>query len=168
MFNRHAGLYKQCRFRSDCSLRSAWRISLIRVYVHCLPFCVHILDALVYMVKPHCSKLRIITAMSFSDRLSFIWACTWQNQQNDLCCAPSEDLDQPGNPPSLIRVFAVRSMARWEPKPSSRRQQRRWSDRAVFAGRTVILLVWSCCSSIICGTYWYSVDEQPSKKEDCM
>ena len=31
-----------------------------------------------------------------------------KNQQND--CAPSEDLDQPGHPPSPIRVFAVCSM----------------------------------------------------------
>ena len=31
---------------------------------------------------------------------------TWQNQQND--CVPIEDSDQPGHPPSLIRVFAVR------------------------------------------------------------
>ena len=31
-----------------------------------------------------------------------------QNQQND--CAPSEDSDQPGHPPSLIRVFAVRAL----------------------------------------------------------
>ena len=37
-----------------------------------------------------------------------IWATSWQNQQND--CAPSEDSDQPGHPPSLIRVFAVCSM----------------------------------------------------------
>ena len=36
------------------------------------------------------------------------WAASWQNQQND--CAHSEDSDQPGHPPSLIRVFAVRSM----------------------------------------------------------
>ena len=36
-----------------------------------------------------------------------IWAATWQNQQSD--CAPSEDSDQPGHPPSPIRVFAVRS-----------------------------------------------------------
>ena len=36
----------------------------------------------------------------------YIWAATWQNQQND--CAPSKDSDQPGHPPSLIRVFAVR------------------------------------------------------------
>ena len=32
------------------------------------------------------------------------WAATWQNQQSD--CAPSEDSDQPGHLPSLIRVFA--------------------------------------------------------------
>ena len=34
------------------------------------------------------------------------WAATWQNQQ--CGCALSEDSDQPGHPPSLIRVFAVR------------------------------------------------------------
>ena len=37
-----------------------------------------------------------------------IWTASCQNQQND--CAPSEDSVQPGHPPSLIRVFAVRSM----------------------------------------------------------
>ena len=31
-----------------------------------------------------------------------------KNQQND--CAPSEDSDQPGHQPSLIRVFAMHSM----------------------------------------------------------
>ena len=36
------------------------------------------------------------------------WAASWQNQQNE--CAPSEDSDQPGHPPSLMRVFAVRLM----------------------------------------------------------
>ena len=35
-----------------------------------------------------------------------IWAASWQNQQ--CGCAPSEDSNQPGHPPSLIRVFAVR------------------------------------------------------------
>ena len=35
----------------------------------------------------------------------FKWAASGHNQQND--CAPSEDSDQPGHPPSLIRVFAV-------------------------------------------------------------
>ena len=40
--------------------------------------------------------------------ISAIWAAAWQNQQNEF--APSEDSDQPGHPPSLIRVFAVRSV----------------------------------------------------------
>ena len=33
------------------------------------------------------------------------------NQQSN--CAPSEDSDQPGHPPSLIRVFAVRMKKAW-------------------------------------------------------
>ena len=32
------------------------------------------------------------------------------DKTNNVACAPSEDSDQPGHPPSLIRVFAVRSM----------------------------------------------------------
>ena len=44
-------------------------------------------------------------------------AATWQNQQNE--CAPS-----------LIRVFAVRSVGSWGPKVSSCGQQRLWSDLA--------------------------------------
>ena len=39
------------------------------------------------------------------------WATTWQNQQNE--CAPSEDSDQPGHPPSLIRIFATRMKKAW-------------------------------------------------------
>ena len=34
------------------------------------------------------------------------WATAWQNQQHD--CVPSEYPDQPGHPPSRIRVSAVR------------------------------------------------------------
>ena len=32
------------------------------------------------------------------------------NKTNKMTCAPSEDSDQPGYPPCLIRVFVVRSM----------------------------------------------------------
>ena len=32
------------------------------------------------------------------------------DKTNTMACAPSEDSDQPGHLPSLIRVFAVRSM----------------------------------------------------------
>ena len=69
------------------------------------------------------------------------WATTWQNQQND--CALSEDSDQPGHPPSLIRVFAVRSIGSEGPKLFSCVQRR----LPVFAGRTLILLVLSCRDS---------------------
>ena len=33
-----------------------------------------------------------------------------RDRTNKMPCAPSEDSDQPGNPPCLIRVFAVRSV----------------------------------------------------------
>ena len=39
---------------------------------------------------------------------SEIWATSRKNQQND--CAPSEDSDQPGHLPSLVRVFDESSM----------------------------------------------------------
>ena len=32
------------------------------------------------------------------------------DKTNKMTCAPSEDWDQPGHPPSLIRVFLVRSL----------------------------------------------------------
>ena len=57
-----------------------------------------------------------------------IWAVPWQNQQ--CGCAPREDSDQPGHPPSLIRVFAVRmKKARVLSYPLSA-QRRFWSDWA--------------------------------------
>ena len=57
-----------------------------------------------------------------------IWTASWQNQQND--CAPSVDSDQPGHPPSLIRVFAVRlKKARILSYPLSA-LRRLWSDWA--------------------------------------
>ena len=60
--------------------------------------------------------------------LNSIWAVTWQNQQ--FGCAPNEDSDQPGHPPSLIRAFAVRSMGRLGVKLSSCGQRRLWLDWA--------------------------------------
>ena len=56
------------------------------------------------------------------------WAATWQNQQNE--CAPSEDSDQPGHPPSLIRVFAVRMKAPWVLSYPLSAQRKLWSDWA--------------------------------------
>ena len=55
-----------------------------------------------------------------------IWAMTWQNQQSEY--APSEDSDQPGHLPSLIRVFAVRMKKAWVLSYTLSRQRRLWSD----------------------------------------
>ena len=55
-----------------------------------------------------------------------IWAVTWQNQQSE--CAPSEDSDQPGHPPSLIRTFAVRMKKAWVLSYPLSAQRRLWSD----------------------------------------
>ena len=55
-----------------------------------------------------------------------IWAATWQNQQSH--CVPIEDSDQPGHPPSLIRVFAVRMKKTWVLSYPLSAQRRLWSD----------------------------------------
>ena len=54
-----------------------------------------------------------------------IWAATWENQQNE--CAPSGDSDQPGHPPSLIRVFAVHMKKAWVLSYPLSAQRRLWS-----------------------------------------
>ena len=51
------------------------------------------------------------------------WAASWQNQQSE--CAPSEDSDQPGHLPSLIRVFAVCMKKAWS---RQRRLRSDWAD----------------------------------------
>ena len=61
---------------------------------------------------------------------------------NKMACAPSEDSDQPGQPPSLIRVFAVRMKKAWVLSYPLRAQ-------LVFAGRTVILLILSWGGSVL-------------------
>ena len=52
--------------------------------------------------KGHFVRLRLISCSicwSYQSKITVIkWAATWQNQQNE--CAPSEDSDQPGHPPS--------------------------------------------------------------------
>ena len=82
-----------------------------------------------------------------------IWAATWQNIQNE--CAPSEDSDQPGHPPSLIRVFADRmkkpgSLAvHWTHSEDSDRTGQIIRLIWVFVGRTLILWVLSCRGSFM-------------------
>ena len=46
------------------------------------------------------------------------------DETNKIACVPSEDSDQPGHPPSLITVFAVRSVGSLGPKLTSCGQRR--------------------------------------------
>ena len=47
-----------------------------------------------------------------------------QDKNNKMTFAPSEDSDQPGHPPNLIRVFAVRSKDSQGPNGPSCEQRR--------------------------------------------
>ena len=80
------------------------------------------------------------------------WAASWQNQQND--CAPSEDSDQPGHPPSLTESSLSTKRKLWSLAThwahSEDFDQTGQMPRLiwVFAGHTVILLVLSLGGSI--------------------
>ena len=54
------------------------------------------------------------------------WAALWRNQQSE--CAPSEDSEQPGHSPSLIRGFTVRMKKAWTLSYPLSAQGRLWSD----------------------------------------
>ena len=72
------------------------------------------------------------------------------DKTNKMTCTPSVDSDQPGHPPSLIRVFAVRIKKRWVLSFLLRRLWLDWADdQADLSIRWahVIFLVLSCGGS---------------------
>ena len=83
-----------------------------------------------------------------------IWAAPWQNQQ--CGCAPSKDSDQPGHPPSLIRVFAVHMKKAWVLSYPLNAQRRLWSDWAHFVGFVMSWLISICLLYHVfcCCFYW--------------
>ena len=48
--------------------------------------------------------------MALQDYSQYEWP---HDKTNKMACVPSEDPDQPGHPPSLIRVFAFRMKKAW-------------------------------------------------------
>ena len=82
-------------------------------------------DSLVCLILGFSRRQRLSVTTTI---MTITWAVTWQNQQSD--CAASEDSDQPGHPPSLIRVFAVRVKKPWVLSYPLRAQRRLWSDWA--------------------------------------
>ena len=61
------------------------------------------------------------------------------DKTNKMVCVPSKDSDQPGHPPSLIRVFAVRMKKAWILSYLLSAQQRLWSD---WADAQADLMIW--------------------------
>ena len=125
--------------QSDQSLRSDLadaQADLSLCWAH-MPFCLFCHDAAqnIFLQLLDVSVTLIILCDSYhhhcshsSLRIIVIWAATWQNQQSE--CAPSEDSDQPGHPPNLIRVFAVRLKKPWTLNYPMSAQRRLWSDWA--------------------------------------
>ena len=80
------------------------------------------------------------------------------DKTNKMACGPSEDSDQPGHPPSLIRVFTVRMKKAWaltthwahseDSDQTGRMPRLIW----IFAGRIVTLLVLSQGGSFVIST----------------
>ena len=88
------------------------------IWPHCMAAHARLKD-----LKPHNAKVPFLMR-----RLIIIWTISWQT--NKMACAPSDDLDQPGHPPSLIRVFAVRMKKVWVLSYPFSAQRRLWSDWA--------------------------------------
>ena len=119
-------------------------LSISQCRVECYKHEIILIKAHTVSIPGHC----LLLIPSYIGVSKCIWAMTWQNQQNE--CAPSEDSDQPGHPPSLIRIFAVRMKKPWAltvsyPLSAQWRLIRLggcpgWS---VFAGRTHMLVL-SC------------------------
>ena len=83
-----------------------------------------------------CSVFRKVKCIRFLNVTTFVieYANSWnephRDKTNKMACAPSEDSDQPGHPPSLIRVFAVRLKKASSLSYSLSAQRRLWSDWA--------------------------------------
>ena len=118
-------------------------------------------------VRPILRKIRSssVLVLAYQIRVchNAIWATAWENQQSD--CAPSEDSDQPGHPPSLIRVFAVRSMGNYGPTLFSCGQRifrSDWADAQAdlslrwahshFVGFVMLRLIYTIAATPVCMT----------------
>ena len=67
---------------------------------------------------------------SFSMHLSPEYVKLSHDKTSKMACAPSEDSDQPGYLPSMIRVFAVRMKKHWVFSLPLNALRRLWSDLA--------------------------------------
>ena len=78
------------------------------------------------------------------------------DKTNKVACASSKDSVQPGHPPSLIRVFAVRMGSlptQWAHSEDSDQTGQMPRPIWVFAGGTLTLFVLSCCGLYVFSQY---------------
>ena len=69
----------------------------------------HFLSSKFYLNTCYCSS----NCCTCSGQLNRLWNEPPHDKTNKVACAPSEDSDQPGHLPSLIRAFAVRMKKPW-------------------------------------------------------
>ena len=124
--------------------------------------CMHMYSQTCILQPP--LELTETVAVTGSWHTKVIWAMTWQNQQSD--CAPSEDSDQPGHPPSLIRVFAVRMKEAWVLSYLLSAQRSLWSDLADAQADLILRRVHSHFDGFI--TSWLIFYCGLPKLQDCL
>ena len=81
----------------------------------------------VYLPKYYCSSVSPIIIYSVCIILIFEPP---HDKTNKMACAPSKDSNQPGHPPSLIRILTVRMKKAWVLSYPLSAQWRLWSDWA--------------------------------------
>ena len=92
-------------FPTDCSKS----VPLFKFFV-----CASVVSSVVFVLSlfvPHLYFFRcLVTAVLRDCGISWVSSLMSHDKTYKMACAPSEDSDQPGHPPSLIRVLAVHSM----------------------------------------------------------
>ena len=101
------------------------------------------------------------------------------DKTNKMACTPSEDSDQPGHQPSLIRVFAVHMKKAWVLSYPLSAQQRLirlgrlpgWSESSLGAHVSLLVLswggsfadhAWNSCFVYWCHHYVHTLEKWPA------
>ena len=88
------------------------------------------------------------------------WNKPHYDKTNKMTCTPSEDSDQPGHTPSLIRVFAVRMKKDWVlsyPLSAQRRVRSDWADAQADLSLHWVHMsfCWFCCAAAQIIWHWW-------------
>ena len=93
-----------------CVLDRNWN-SIVVIHDHWIFICFE--QKFDFLLSQYRMSLVIIKMYQLSYHLLLFIHEPQHDKTNKMTCAPSEDSDQPGHPPSLIRVLAVRMEKAW-------------------------------------------------------